>query len=146
MYIQKVISKKTRKKYFFLGVLKVTDEKDPYPYMDQYQNVTDPENWSKEQTIKQQAPPTGDRRHPFRTLYPFFPASFGADPVPDSGEETLQTTKQANLCAVISVADLWHFGTKPDPRIHASDYWIRIRIWIRILLFSSLTFKTPTKN
>jgi hypothetical protein len=30
----------------------------------------------------------------------------------------------------------------PDPRIHASDKWIRIRI----LLFSSLTFKTPTKN
>ncbi len=28
----------------------------------------------------------------------------------------------------------------PDPRIRASDQWIRIRI----LLFSSLTFKTPT--
>jgi hypothetical protein len=36
----------------------------------------------------------------------------------------------------------------PDPRIHASDLWIhiRIRIGIRILLFSSLTFKKPTKN
>jgi DNA-directed RNA polymerase subunit RPC12/RpoP len=32
----------------------------------------------------------------------------------------------------------------PDPRIHASEWWIRIRI--RILLFSSLTFKMPTKN
>ncbi len=31
-----------------------------------------------------------------------------------------------------SVADLCHFGVDPDPdldpRIHASDYWIRIRI------------------
>ncbi len=39
-----------------------------------------------------------------------------------------------------SVADPWHFGVDPDPyldpRIHASDQWIRIRI----LLFSSLTF------
>jgi hypothetical protein len=42
-----------------------------------------------------------------------------------------------------SGADPWHFGVDPDPdpRTHASD-WIRIRI----LLFSSLTFKTPTKN
>jgi hypothetical protein len=40
----------------------------------------------------------------------------------------------------------------PDPRIHASDQWVRIRIldpgslWIRILLFSSLTFKMPGKK
>jgi hypothetical protein len=34
----------------------------------------------------------------------------------------------------------------PDPRIHATDKWIRLRIQIRILLFSSLTFKMPTKN
>ncbi len=36
----------------------------------------------------------------------------------------------------------WHFGVDPDPdqRIHAFDKWIRI------LLFSSLTFKMPTKN
>ncbi len=47
---------------------------------------------------------------------------------------------------LISVADPWHFGVDPDPRIHASDLWIRIRIRIRILQFSSLTFKTPTKN
>ncbi len=40
------------------------------------------------------------------------------------------------------IADPWHFGV--DPGIHASDYWIRILI--RILQFSSLTFKTPTKN
>ncbi len=37
---------------------------------------------------------------------------------------------------VTSVVDPWHFGTDPDPRIRASDQWIRI------LLFSSLTFKT----
>ncbi len=31
-----------------------------------------------------------------------------------------------------SVADPWHFGVDPDPdpRIHASDLWIRIRIRI----------------
>jgi hypothetical protein len=34
--------------------------------------------------------------------------------------------------------DPWHFVADPDPWIHASDQWIRI------LLFSSLTFKTPT--
>ncbi len=41
-----------------------------------------------------------------------------------------------------SVLDPWHFGTDPDPnqRIRASDQWIRI------LLFSPLTFKTPTKT
>ncbi len=27
-----------------------------------------------------------------------------------------------------SVPDPWHFGVDPDPRIHASDQWIRIRI------------------
>ncbi len=37
-----------------------------------------------------------------------------------------------------SVADPCHFGMDPDPRIHASDKWIRI------LLFSSLTFKMTT--
>jgi hypothetical protein len=44
------------------------------------------------------------------------------------------------------VVDPWHFGKDPDPdlRIFASDQWIRIRF--RILVFSSLTFKTPTKN
>ncbi len=26
-----------------------------------------------------------------------------------------------------SVPDPWHFGLDPDPRIHASDWWIRIR-------------------
>ncbi len=41
-----------------------------------------------------------------------------------------------------SVPDPWHFVVDPDPRIHASDWWIRMRI----LLFSSFTFKTPTKN
>jgi hypothetical protein len=41
-----------------------------------------------------------------------------------------------------SIVDPLHFGVYPDPdldpRIHASDYWIQIRI--RILLFSLLTF------
>ncbi len=32
-----------------------------------------------------------------------------------------------------SVADPWHFGVDPDPRIHVSDKCIRIRIRIRIL-------------
>jgi hypothetical protein len=32
----------------------------------------------------------------------------------------------------------------PDPRILTSDYRIRIRL--RLLLFSSVTFNTPTKN
>jgi hypothetical protein len=34
-----------------------------------------------------------------------------------------------------SVADPWKFGVDPDPRINASDERIRI------MLFSSLTFK-----
>ncbi len=42
-----------------------------------------------------------------------------------------------------SVPDTWHFGVDPDPQIHAS---VRIRMRIWILLFSLLTFKTPTKN
>jgi hypothetical protein len=51
---------------------------------------------------------------------------------PDHISESLET----------SVTDPWHFGigVDPDPdldpRIHASD----------LLLFSSLTFKMPTKN
>ncbi len=49
-----------------------------------------------------------------------------------------------NGAAETSVADPWYFSVDPDPdpRSHAFDLWIRIRI----LLFSSLTFKTPTKN
>jgi hypothetical protein len=43
-----------------------------------------------------------------------------------------------------SVVDLWHFGT--DPGIRTSDQWQWIGIQLPILLFSSLTFKTPTKN
>ncbi len=42
--------------------------------------------------------------------------------------------------------DPLHFGMDldpdTDPRIHASNKWIRIQIW----LFSSLTFKTPAKK
>jgi hypothetical protein len=40
------------------------------------------------------------------------------------------------LAAVLRI----HFGMDPDPRICACD------LWIRILLFLSLTFKMPTKN
>ncbi len=32
-----------------------------------------------------------------------------------------------------SVADPWPFGVNPDPRIHASDYWVRNRIRIQII-------------
>ncbi len=44
------------------------------------------------------------------------------------------------------VADLWIFGTDLNPRIHTGtcDKWIRVRI--RILLFSSVTFRTLTKK
>ncbi len=60
---------------------------------------------------------------------------------------TFLLTPHLNLAAT-SVPDPWHFGVDPDPdpdpdadpRIHVSDYWIRI------LLFASLTFKTTTKN
>ncbi len=45
---------------------------------------------------------------------------------------------EALLKSVLRIHDIW---VDPDPRIHASDWWIRIRIRIRILLFSSLTFK-----
>ncbi len=49
---------------------------------------------------------------------------------------------QSELILLRSVVDPWHFGTDldPDPRIRASDQWIRIRL--RILLFLSLTFNT----
>jgi hypothetical protein len=50
--------------------------------------------------------------------------------------------KQCSIITHSSVVDPWYFGTDPDPRIRASDQWIRIRI----LLFSSLTFKMPTKK
>ncbi len=48
-----------------------------------------------------------------------------------------------SFCIILnSVPDPWHFGTDPDPRISTSDQRIRIRL--RILLFSSMTFKMPT--
>ncbi len=47
---------------------------------------------------------------------------------------------------VRSVVELRHFGRDPDPGIHASDQWMRIRLCIQILLFLSWTFKKPTKN
>jgi hypothetical protein len=51
---------------------------------------------------------------------------------------------------VSSVADPWHFGVDPDPdldpRIHASDQWIRIRMRIRILLFFLIDLQDASKN
>ncbi len=61
---------------------------------------------------------------------------------PDHFPVSLETV----LRVKINVADPWHFGVDPDPRIHASDLWIRIRIRIRILLYSSLTFKMSAKK
>ncbi len=74
-----------------------------------------------------------------------------------------RTPQPAHQNIFISVPDPWHFGVDPDPdpRIHASDLCpavpvnhfenpsygniknsvLRIRIRMRILLFSSLTFK-----
>jgi hypothetical protein len=44
------------------------------------------------------------------------------------------------LCVTFSVVDPWHFvPTHPDPRIRTTD--LRIRIRLRILLFSSVLFK-----
>ncbi len=46
--------------------------------------------------------------------------------------------------SVTSVLDLWLFGTDPDQdpylQICTADLWIRIRILLRILLFSSVSF------
>ncbi len=42
------------------------------------------------------------------------------------------------------VADPGHFGTDPYLQIRASDQWIQLRL--RIMLFSSLSFKTLTNN
>jgi hypothetical protein len=45
-----------------------------------------------------------------------------------------------NLQSMFRIHGIWCPDLDPDLRIHASE------LWIRILLFSSLTFKTPTKN
>jgi hypothetical protein len=50
----------------------------------------------------------------------------------------------SGLQAVLRIHDNLGVDRDSDPQIHASDKWIRIQI--RILLFSSLTFKMPTKN
>jgi hypothetical protein len=62
---------------------------------------------------------------------------------------------------IISVPDPWHFGRNmdadPDPPIRTFGLWLTdpdadptpdpgMRIRLRILLFSSVTFKVPTKN
>jgi hypothetical protein len=46
----------------------------------------------------------------------------------------------STVLTVFTVPDPWHFGLNPDPRIHASEWWIRI------LPFSSLTFNMPAKK
>ncbi len=57
-------------------------------------------------------------------------------------EKFLSARLAIKSLATDSVADPRHFGVdpdpEPDPRIHASDKWIRTRIWMRIwiLLFS----------
>jgi hypothetical protein len=55
-----------------------------------------------------------------------------------------ETLEDLKLHLQVPVLQIHDFGVDPDPRIHACDKWIRMRIWI--LLFSSLTFKTSTKN
>jgi hypothetical protein len=45
-----------------------------------------------------------------------------------------------------SAVDRLHFGTNPDPQIHTADLLIRIRILFRILLFSLVAFRMPTKK
>jgi hypothetical protein len=82
---------------------------------------------------------------------PLFSAGFGGG---TAFESSFGALKAETICVkftpvtgtqrylVSSVVDPWHFRTDPDQRIRASDQWIRIRI----LLFSCLTFKTPTKN
>ncbi len=44
----------------------------------------------------------------------------------------LRSTNKFLVFVFFSVADPWHFGVDPDPdpRIHASNWWIRIRIRI----------------
>jgi hypothetical protein len=62
----------------------------------------------------------------------------GADP------GLYQNVPDSQYVSICSVLDPLHFGVDPDLRNHASDKWIKMLI--RILLFSSLTFMTPTKT
>ncbi len=65
-------------------------------------------------------------------------------------QETQFQSKWAKAHLLCSVADPWHFGTDPGPvlRIRKSDWRIRnrLRIRLRILLLTSVTFKMATKN
>jgi hypothetical protein len=54
-------------------------------------------------------------------------------------KEMLMEKKVEGMRYIPSVADPWHFGTDSDPHL-----W-RIPLRIRILLFSSVILKTPTK-
>ncbi len=62
----------------------------------------------------------------------------------------LKVPDPQHCCLLISVADQCLFGVDPDPdpRIHAFDSWmlIRIRILDPDLAILSLTFKIPGKN
>ncbi len=65
---------------------------------------------------------------------------------------TDQSNWEARAGCGMRIHDILVLDPDPDldPRIHASDKWIRIRMRIRmrirILLFSLLNFKMPTKN
>ncbi len=60
------------------------------------------------------------------------------------------TPKSLKCYLSTSIVDPWHFGTDTDLQIHATDLrigiWILLWILIWILLFTSVTFKMPTKN
>ncbi len=47
-----------------------------------------------------------------------------------------------NISVVSSSPDPWYFDTYPVPQVRTFGLWI----WIWILIFSSVTFKKPTKN
>jgi hypothetical protein len=72
------------------------------------------------------------------------PALFVSDPSRRQPKIFCYAWRRWNSALVFfSDADPWYFGVDLDPWIHASDLWIRILLfWV----FSSLTFKMPTKN
>jgi hypothetical protein len=53
------------------------------------------------------------------------------------GSDFLEEKKHSTETVLCNVADQWHFGTDPDPRL-----------WLMYpdAAISSMTFKTPTKN
>jgi hypothetical protein len=55
-----------------------------------------------------------------------------------SGPMLFTESRSVKFLSFFSVTDPWDFGTDPDPRNRTSD------LRIRILLFTSVTFNTPT--